>query len=493
MAALVECHALCYTYRARTESALKDVTLALEHGSWTLVAGRSGGGKSTLLHAMAGLLNVADGAHRDGAVLIDGRDPQSLPAAERAALVGLVLQSADQQICTTTVEAEVAFGLENLALEASAIDARIDEALEFVGLRGERHRRVTELSGGQRQRLVLAAVLAMRPKVLLLDEPLSQLDPAASQQFLATLDRLRAGGPTLVVVEHRVAPWLERVVRTLLVDHCEIVERGIAGASMNDLENRHDAPAPPTSERSASRPSPRHPPLAIAQLTDISFTYDRHQPPTINQLCVKIHPNERIALLGANGSGKSTLLALLSGILQPQAGAITFAPSDLPVVALVPQNPDNLLFRRTVRDELAFAPLCAKCPPEEIAARVADAALRFHLEEHLDRASILLSQGERLRVALAATYTLHARLLVLDEPTTGQDPWHEAELMDALGDAVERGGPPEALLFSTHDLLVAERYADRALVLDGGRLVADDVPAKAIAAFRELLAGGAPR
>lgn len=527
MPARVECQSLSYTFPSRAAPALKDITLALEPGSWTLVAGSSGCGKSTLLQSMAGLLSQAEGSTRAGVVRVADRDPQSLPAAERATLVGLVLQSADQQICTTTVESEVAFGLENLALDVVEIDARIAEALAFVGLEQLRHRRVTELSGGQRQRLVLAAVLAMRPQVLLLDEPLSQLDPAAAQQFMAVLDRLRADGPTIVVAEHRVAPWVERVDRLLIVEDGQlavnvarvegprwkkclknIADRGVRQLSprawnyeeeLAELEARRAAarefggdvtaltsPEPP---RRSLSPEPSSPP--IVELVDLIFTYDRRRLPVIDRLCVKIRPGERSALLGANGSGKSTLLALLSGVHQPQAGSINFAPSDLPAVALVPQNPDGLLFCRTVRDELAFAPRAAGCHEDEIAARVADAARRFHLEEHLDRPSILLSQGERLRVALAATFTLHARLLVLDEPTTGQDPWHEAELMDALGDAVERGGPPEALLFSTHDLLVAERYADRVLVLDGGRLMADDVPARAIAAFREILARGA--
>ncbi len=527
MPARVECRSLTYTFPARVEPALKDITLALEPGSWTLVAGSSGCGKSTLLQSLAGLLSEAEGSTRQGTLRVGDRDPQSLPAAERAALVGLVLQSADQQICTTTVESEVAFGLENLALDATEIDSRIAEALAFVGLESLRQRRVTELSGGQRQRLVLAAVLAMRPQVLLLDEPLSQLDPSAAQQFMAVLDRLRVGGPTLVVAEHRVAPWIERVDRLLIVEDGQlsvnvarvegprwkkclriVADRGVRQLSprawnyeeeLAELQARRAAaresgcdlsaltsPEPP---RRSLSPEPSSAP--IVELADLIFTYDRRRLPVIDRLCVQIHPGERVALLGANGSGKSTFLALLSGVHQPQAGLINFAPSESPAVALVAQNPDGLLFCRTVREELAFAPRSAGCRDDEIAARVADAARRFHLEEHLDRASILLSQGERLRVALAATFTLHARLLVLDEPTTGQDPWHEAELMDALGDAVEHGGPPESLLFSTHDLLVAERYAERVLVLDGGRLVADDAPARGIDAFREILARGA--
>jgi energy-coupling factor transporter ATP-binding protein EcfA2 len=487
MAAPVVCRGVAYTFPGRDVPALQPFDLELTAGSWALVAGLSGSGKSTLLQALAGLLKTGDGGERHGELLIDGRDPQRLPAAERAALVGMVLQSADQQICTTTVESEVAFGLENLALPVAEIDARIDEALRFVGLSALRARRVNELSGGQRQRLVLAAVLAMRPRVLLLDEPLSQLDPGAAAQLLAVLDRLRDGGPTVIVAEHRVAPWLERVDRVLVLEAGGVF-RNETGASVRGVECLGDTSDGQASERLHSGPSPRHPAIVVAQLNDVCFGYDDQSPRVMDELQLAIHAGERVALLGANGSGKSTLLALLAGIYAPQRGTIQFADEERAPVGFIPQIPDGLLFCRTVREELAFAPRNAGCSREEIAARVADAARRFHLEKHLDRSPILLSQGERLRVALAATYTLHARLLLLDEPTTGQDSWHEKELMSALAESVARGGPPESIVFSTHDLAVAERYADRVIVLDAGRVVADDAPPTAIAAFRALLA-----
>lgn len=483
MPAAIECRGLGFAFGLRA-AALRDVNLSLPRGSWTLAIGQSGAGKSTLLHALAGLLPQQDAAQRAGSVLVDGFNPQQLPAARRAALVGLVQQSADAQICTTTVESEIAFGLENLTLDCREIEARIAESLEFVDLREQCKRRVTELSGGQRQRLVLAAVLAMRPNVLLLDEPLSQLDPAAAAQFLHVLDRLRNGGPTIVVAEHRVAPWIERVDRLLVLDHGALIAdipRGDQVAWSKGLAYIER----PRSLHAATNIRPHEPPLAT--LDRVGFQFDRRRPPVLTDVSLSLHPGERIALLGANGSGKSTLLALMAGMLRATQGAVRHASCEGCSVGFVPQSPDALLFCRTVREELTLAPRSAKCAKDEIERRVHDAAARFHLHELLERLSIQLSQGERLRVAVAATITLGPRLLLLDEPTTGQDPWHEAELMNALSAAVFAGGPPASLVFSTHDLDVARDYADRVIVLDAGRVIADGEPQSAIATYQQQL------
>lgn len=472
MAAGVECRALAVTFPSRAVPALDGIDISLAPGSWTLLAGRSGSGKSTLLHAIAGLL---DRATMQGEVVIAGQQPQRLPAAQRAALVSLVRQSPDAQICTTTVETEIAFGLENLALDVGEIDARITQALALVSLHDLRQRRVTELSGGQRQRLVLAAILAMRPSVLLLDEPLSQLDPAAAREFLAALDHIRAHGPTIIVAEHRIAPWLARVDRLVVLN---------SGRTSVDLDRADQAdwsealaelaiPAGPTQDNIPAVGE------RIVRVSDVSFTFDRRRANAVEDASLEIHAGERIALLGLNGSGKSTLLAILARIHAPQLGRIEFSQGDS-LVGFVPQNPDSLLFCRTVREELAFAPAARRLTPSEIHRRVQESAQRFHLTEMLGRPALLLSQGERLRVAVAAAWTLQPELLLLDEPTTGQDPWHENELMRALTDERDRA----AIVFSTHDLGLAERFADRVIVMDAGRIIADGAPASAITEYQ---------
>lgn len=479
MSATIICRGLSYTFPAHTMPALGDVSIELPAGNWTLLAGPSGAGKSTLLHALAGLLDEPRTGLRQGQIAIDGCDPQQLPAARRAALVGLVQQSADQQICTTTVESEIAFGLENLALDPDQIDRRIDEALALVGLDEQRRRRVTELSGGQRQRLVLAAVLAMRPSVLLLDEPLSQLDPAAAAQFLDALDRLRDGGPTIVVAEHRVAPWRTRVDQVLTMEAGRIASQLVPSD-----ESAWEVPFAKPPARLSSKSPPANAP-SLVEIERLEFWYDRRLPLVLNGIDLAIRDGERVAIVGANGSGKSTLLALLAGLYAPTMGLIRFDQNAS--VGLVQQNPDSLLFCRTVREELAFAPRHQGVIAREIELRVQDAARRFDLTELLVRQPILLSQGERLRVAVAATFTLHAPLLLLDEPTTGQDPEHEAQLMRTLTDAVRSGGPPRALVFSTHDLSVARNWSDRAVVIEEGCVVVDDSPDAAIDEFERRL------
>ncbi|MDZ4779266.1 MAG: ABC transporter ATP-binding protein [Planctomycetia bacterium] len=481
MPAAIHCQGLCCSFPTGDAPALNNVTFSLPAGSVTLVIGPSGAGKSTLLHALAGLLADSVHSRRQGEINIAGHDPRRLPAARRAALVGLVQQSPDTQICTTTVESEVAFGLENLAIESSEIDRRIDEALRLVGLQELRHRQVAQLSGGQRQRLVLAAVLAMRTEVLLLDEPLSQLDPGAAAQFLAAIDNLPDGGPTIVVAEHRTAAWTERADQLLVLDEGRLaanLPRGDFAAWDAEIKRLRSSESPD---------GPLNTVLGapLVEVERLTFTFDRRRPAVLRDVNFRAQASERIALLGANGSGKSTLLAILAGLHEPESGAIHFlgaAP-----VGLVRQNPDTLLFCRTVHEELAFAPRHAGCSRDEIAERVRDAAERFELKRLLDRSPLLLSQGERLRVAVAATFTMRAPLLLLDEPTTGQDPRHEAQLMSTLTDAVAAGGPPQTLIFSTHDLQVARHFADRVIVLDGGRIIADDVPKFAIEAFEACL------
>lgn len=484
MPATITCRGLQCAFPTGERPALQEVALSLPAGTIALLVGRSGAGKSTLLHALAGLLADDVAITRQGAIDIAGHDPQSLPAARRAALVGLVQQSPDTQICTTTVEAEVAFGLENLGIDAKEINHRIDEALRLVGMRELRYRHVTELSGGQRQRLVLAAVLAMRPQVLLLDEPLSQLDPAAASQFLAAIDRLPSDGPTIIVAEHRTAPWIERADRLILLEAGQVAadlggdDFAAWDAAIQSLKAQ-DAPARAAANQTSS---------AIVEIERLRFAFGPRRPLVLDELTFAAHAGERIALLGANGSGKSTLLALLAGLHKPSAGELRFADAkSSPGVGLVRQNPDTLLLCRTVWDELAFAPRCAGCTSREVETRVRDAAARFRLEALLDRSPLLLSQGERLRVAVGATFTLHAPLLLLDEPTTGQDPRHEAQLMRTLTEAVRAGGPPECVMFSTHDLHVARTYADRVIVLDGGRVMADGEPEAAIEAYDALL------
>lgn len=530
-AALVE--RLRFTYAGRTEPALDDVSFALAPGTWTLLAGRTGAGKSTLLRALAGLIPHQTSGEMLGTIHLWGRDTRQTTAAGLATAVGLVLQSPDDQICTMSVSAEVAFGLENLAMPVDEIRTRIDVALAQVGLSQCAAFRTAHLSGGQKQRLLLAAILAMRPKLLLLDEPLSQLDAQGAADLLANLKHLQRDGLTIVMVEHRLDELMPYVDRVLLLDDGRLVDdcppsdtaalkRAFCGHGLElpevtrlaleldcgaihtakELEHALDegcsarragaAPAQPADDapmnndetdgrRSDSLTAAAGTPVLTA--TNLSYQFPGAQPPIWQALDFTLAKGECVALMGPNGSGKSTLFNVLSRLVRPRSGQIDWESNEggRPNCGLVLQNCDLSLFCQSVREEIGFGPAQRGMPKAERESRIERLAQRLGLEAMLDDHPLSLSQGERLRTAVAAALAIRPRLLLLDEPTTGQDRRNIERVMTAVTSANGDRDPPDAVFFSTHDLGTVARFADRVLVLAGRRLLADCTPEELLA------------
>jgi len=505
---------LGYTFAGRTSPTLAGIDFDLEPGTWTLLAGRTGAGKSTVLRALAGLIPHHTAGTMQGTVELMGLDTRRATSAELARTVGLVLQAPDDQICTTSVAAEVAFGLENLAVPATEIGGRIAAALARVGLAEYSAARTAHLSGGQKQRLLLASILAMEPRILLLDEPLSQLDPASAADLLTALDALRQQGMTIVTVEHRLDEIIDYADRVLVVDdgllvadvaandtralHAalsthdldppELVELAMrTGQEIKELSAMSDNSASPAvQERQVAKTAATETLLSVENL---AFRFDRRLEPLWQSLHLAIRSGERVAIVGPNGSGKSTLLAVLAGLFRASEGELrlTSAEEGRAASGLVLQNPDLMLFCSTVHDELAFGPRQLGLATEEVERRVTALAVALDLTAHLEQAPMALSQGERLRTAVAATMTLSPRLLMLDEPTTGQDLRQVERVMQAITVQLRETRSIDGLLFATHDVRTVARYADRVLVLGGGRLLADCTP-ESLLADDELLA-----
>lgn len=473
--AIVEVADLGYTFTGRDAPSLEDVSFSLEPGTWTLIAGATGSGKSTLLRALVGLIpNLARGAML-GRVTVGGVDTRLQRPAQLAQSIGFIAQSPDDQLCAATVEAELAFGLENLNLPVEEISHRIASVAADFGLTEMLSRPSSQLSGGMKQRLVLAAVTAMQPKVLICDEPLSQLDAVAARDFLDHLDALRRSGLTIVMAEHRLAEVRPYANRELTLDRGRLVD---------DRPATSQPPPAPQPPRFAAPPSSATPALSLQGL---EFRFRGAANPVWSDVSATFRRGERVAIVGANGSGKSTLLGVLAGLLRPTAGRFEIAGdlARLPV-SLVPQRADLTLFHRTVRAELAYGPRLAGLNPATIAERVDLTARMFRLDAVLDEHPQSLSQGGRVRAAVAAALAAAPRLLLLDEPTTGQDLPTMRAIMELLVTCIGTPGGPEALLFSTHDLETAARYADRALILADGRLAAD-VPASRLLDDEALL------
>ena len=435
-----------------------------------LLLGESGAGKSTLLRALAGVL-APDEGDAEGSLLIDG----AAPAPGRA---GLVLQDPDSQVILARVGDDVAFGCENLGVARDEIWSRVRHSLDEVGLAVPLDRATANLSGGQKQRLALAGVLAMRPGLLLLDEPTANLDPQGVTEVRDAVGRvLDATGATLVVVEHRVAVWQDLVDRVIVLG----TEGLIADGSPTEVLDRRGAdlaargiwvPGHPP-----ARPARRPRPAAQIELSARALSVGRTDA-VLEGVQLDVSSAQGLAITGPNGSGKSTLGLTLAGLLPPVAGELT-ASDDLrrgipprpwrwrsrdllTRIGTVFQEPEHQFLAPTVRAELAIGPRALKLPQAEIDARVGELLDRLRLTHLAEANPFTLSGGEKRRLSVATVLATRPRLLVLDEPTFGQDSRTWSELVAILAELIDDGS---GLVMMTHDSDLVATLADATLEL----------------------------
>ncbi len=465
-----------YRHPTGERDAVSGVSATVLRGQLVLVAGPTGCGKSTLLRLCAGLLQRHGRGRFAGTVGLAGEDPAGLAPAARVRCIALVGQDPDDQRVAATVGDEIAFAAESAGFDAQAIDESVGRLLATLGLPGGADRAVEALSSGQRQRLSIAASLAAGAHVLLLDEPLAHLDPQSAAELVERLRALADGGKTVVIVEHRLEPLWLAADRVWVMDAGRLVcDAPPAEVPVGLLQRLGlSVPrwlAPPQERPPATVVSPGRTLLDARALTHRFASGDG-----IHDVSLHAGAGERIALVGANGAGKSTLLTAMAA-----AGAGAGVARGR--LVSVPPNPDLGLFCPTVREELAHAPEERRFG--DIEARVAAIAAAFSLTELLDRPPQALSRGQRLRVAVAAALAAEPAILLLDEPTAGQDPDQVERMMQAtaltLGDGV--------LLFATHDLALARRHATRVVVLEGGRVRLDGEPDAVLSEWSLIGAG----
>jgi energy-coupling factor transporter ATP-binding protein EcfA2 len=478
--ARVEARGWSVRHPGRRAWALRGVDLVIEAGERVLLLGPSGAGKSTLLAGIAGLLGH-ESVGLDGSLLVDGLDPRA--ARDRT---GLLLQDPEAQIVMARAGDEVAFGLENRCVPPEAIWARVDAALAAVDFPYGRNRPTDALSGGEQQRLALAATLALAPGLLLLDEPTSNLDPDAPAEVRAVVgqavDRL---GATLVLVEHRVSEWLP------LVDRVVVLEAGggvVADGSPRAVFADHGAELasagvwipdhPPAAARRAEPPPAET--LVIAE--DATYRYPGEIRDAVVATSVSLRSSEAIALVGPTGSGKSTLALLLAGLLAPSGGSVVAGEALAPGrgrdaiagwrarelaahIGTVFQDPEHQFLAGSVREELLLGPRRAGVSAAEAAARADELLQRLRLGHLAEANPFTLSGGEQRRLSVATALASAPRLLVLDEPTFGQDRRTWAELVDLLSALRDDG---RGICVATHDRPFEHAIADRTLKLGGG-------------------------
>lgn len=494
---------LNFRYSSRSELALKDVSFQAEKGELLLIAGTSGCGKTTLARCINGLIPRSYKGELTGKILIFGEDTSGWPLSRISQRIATVLQDPERQILGTKVLNEVAFGLENLGLPRKGIIERADQALDRLKILHLRNRETFNLSGGEKQKVALAGVLAMQPGILLLDEPLASLDPASAIETLSIVRRLADEGMTVLMVEHRVEDVLSiHPDRVLFMKEGEVKYLGPA----RDLENVVDyhevkLPAPVVMKRAAKEPTRSFPVPAIqrdsgvkreplVQFQNVQFGYESDQA-VLKGINLEVCRGDVIAVLGPNGAGKTTLVKHAIGLLKPKAGKVLVEgrdTHDLSVAQIaktlgyVFQSPSHMLFAPTVEEELSFGPTNLGHKKDEIQKEVKESLEIVNLSGLEQNPPLALSFGQQKRVSIAAILAMRSRILVMDEPTAGQDYKNYIDFMDSIVQLPSF----EAILFITHDIDLAVIYANRVLLVANGTLVADGAPAEVLRDFDRL-------
>jgi energy-coupling factor transport system ATP-binding protein len=507
---MIEFHDVSVEYDASTGPVIAGADFVLDEGELTLVVGPTGSGKSTLLRCINGLVPHFSGGTLHGRVVVDGRDTRTHRPRDLADVVGFVLQDPVSSFVTDTVEEELAYGMEALGVDATAMRRRVEETLDLLGLADVRNRPLRTLSGGQQQRVAIGAVLASGPRILVLDEPTSALDPVAAEDVLASLHRLVHDlGLTVVVAEHRLERVIHHADRILLIedggvsgllDPAEAMVSSTIYPPVIGLGRLLGWNPRPLSGRDARRraqdlratlpdrvPRAPLPDTAPALCTVERLVVRRGGQPVLRGLDLEVREGDVVAVMGRNGAGKSTLLTTLVGQLTPVSGSVRLGsgtdtlepsrakPADIVTRAgMVPQDPTSILYADSVGDECAAAdrdfdlqPGTTRAVLDRIAPGIQD-----------DRHPRELSEGQRLSLALALILASEPRLVLLDEPTRGLDYQAKRRLVEIL-----RGlaGAGHAILLATHDVELAAEVATRVVVLAEGEVVADGVAATVLA------------
>jgi cobalt transport protein ATP-binding subunit len=521
--AIVEIRDLHYSYPNAETPALRGIDLTIKKGDFILLTGPSGCGKTTFCRCLNGLIPHFYHGELSGEVTVAGLPIRENPTTKLAQNVGLIFQNPDNQIFALSVEKDVAFGLENLGIEKAKMLEAIDWALEMTGISNLRSRATYELSGGQKQRLAIASILAMRPKVLVLDEPTSFLDPVGAERIFQVLDNLnREHGITIILIEHRLDLAVQHVDRVIIFADGRVVNDGppedvfsleetrLAGVGVPKIVELHmrlknrgisfDRPSlspemlikqiesrlrdidlenpgrmtPTDLDKLAQgyRGSP------IIEVHDVSYTY----PGGIQALkgvSLTIDRGEFVAIMGENGAGKTTLVKHFNGLLRPQTGWLRVDGVDISQssiaslarkVGLVFQNPDDQLFSENVEEEISFALRNFGFEKDVIEKRVDWALNLLDLERYRKSSPFILSGGERKRVALGSVLAWDPEVVVLDEPTIGQDYAQKERLRHFLMQLRTQG---KTTIIVTHDVEFVAECKPRILLMADGEVIID--------------------
>jgi energy-coupling factor transport system ATP-binding protein len=498
---LLEVNQLSVTFEEESRPTLHELSFSIKKGDSILLLGPSGSGKSTLTYCLNGLYPKELDGEMGGTISFSGKPLDQYASGQLNLEVGTVFQDPETQFCMLTVEDEVAFGLENKKMAPEQMDAEIERVLSLVGLEHRRKDTIHTLSGGQKQKLALAAVLALSPTILILDEPTANLDPAASKELAETICQLKKQqNLTLLIIEHNIDYWLPIIDRTIVLDRngtlffdgemteainqydAELEQRGIWLPEVTRFakDAKLAKPWPITADQlpngltlHAAKQAANHFGKVMLQINHGRFkSKDKF---LLDIPSLAIHQGEFIAITGKNGSGKTLLSQMMTGLRKSSSGKIEFLGKQLKrwkqeelyqQIGYVFQNPEHQFLSDSVRDEIRFGQPASTAKTEKLIDEI-------QLAEHADKHPFLLSQGQKRRLSVATMLVHEPQLLVLDEPTFGQDSTTTAMLMQQVTAQHQRGC---TIVMITHDMELVDRYASRVLLVNEGKIVLDDTP-----------------
>lgn len=520
---IIEFKEYSFKYRAQVEPTLLDINLSIYPGEKVLIVGPSGSGKSTLAHCINGLVPFSYAGESKGSLLVGDVDPSKEGIFGMSKIVGTVLQDTDGQFIGLTVGEDIAFALENDLIAQDEMFERVDKVAKEVDVTDLLSHAPTELSGGQKQRVSMAGVMVDNVDILLFDEPLANLDPATGKRAIALIDEIqKKNNTTIIIIEHRLEDALYRNVdRIIVVGEGRIVadmkpdellttdilvKQGIreplyiAALKHAGCEIRKDTHPSQIEELDVSPykekvrewfdkttlPAKEKNAKELLKIENVSFSYDSKKQ-ILKNINITVNEGEMLSIVGKNGAGKTTLSNLVCGFYHPVEGRILYEGEDMASlsikergerIGLVMQNPNQMISKPMIFDEVALGLVVRGVPQEEIKERVNETLKICGLYQMRNWPVSALSFGQKKRVTIASILVLNPKVMILDEPTAGQDYYHYTEIMEFLRKLNREQGI--TIIMITHDMHLMLEYTDRAVVIADGELLADDTPARVL-------------
>ena len=507
-----------FKYNNVVDKTLKNIDLTINKGEKVLIVGPSGSGKSTLSHCINGLIPFSYNGEIEGELIIDNIKPYEESLSDVSKKVGTILQDQDSQFIGLSVGEDVAFNFENNAMPLNEMKVKVIDALELVNMVDFINHSPYELSGGQKQRVSLAGVLGSDAEVLLFDEPLANLDPASGKEIMQLINDIHEKtNKTIIIVEHRIEDVLEQPFdKVIVINKGEVQGFGtpdeilksdllknnglreplyleamkLAGCDISGSENLKDLTNIDEKNKEVlknwfnnetSNKDSIIKEEKILEVKNLAFSHDGIKN-TINDVSFHLNKGEILAVLGNNGAGKSTLCRLITGILKPQKGSIFLNNQCIDswsikqkgsAIGYVMQNPNQMISQHMIKDEIALGLKCRNYSKEEIDKKVEEVLKICGLYPYRNWPVSALSYGQKKRVTIASILAINPQVIILDEPTAGQDYKHYTEFMEFIKELSAQG---ISIILITHDMQLTLEYCHRAVVLSGGEKIADDKP-----------------